>query len=122
MPIKIAAATEDQRNISNHFGRAPQYRIITVDGSKIIGNEFRSKPYHSQQEHHPAGENHSHDDMFAPIADCRVLLCGGMGTPAFTKAQEAGLTVILTGGDIDAAVMAYISGSLTSDPRRIHQH
>ena len=122
MPIKIAVATEDQRNISNHFGRAPQYRIITVDGSKIIGNEVRTKPYHSQQEHHPAGENHSHDDMFAPIADCRVLLCGGMGTPAFTKAQEAGLTVILTGGDIEAAVMAYTSGSLTSDSRRIHQH
>ena len=122
MLIKIAVATEDQRNITNHFGRAPHYRIITVDGSKIIGNEVRSKPYHSQQEHHPAGGNHSHDDMFAPIADCQVLFCGGMGTPAFTKAQDAGLSVILTGGDIDAAIEAYISGSLVSDPRRIHQH
>ncbi len=122
MAIKIAVATEDQQNISNHFGRAPQYRIITVEQSNIMGNEVRSKPYHSQQEPHPAGANHSHDDMFAPIADCQVLICGGMGTPAYDKAQAAGLNVILTGGGIEAAVQAYLSGVLTSDLRRIHQH
>lgn len=122
MAIKIAVATEDQQNISNHFGRAPQYRIITVEQSNIMGNEVRSKPYHSQQEPHPAGANQSHDDMFAPIADCQVLICGGMGTPAYDKAQAAGLNVILTGGGIEAAVQAYLSGVLTSDLRRIHQH
>ena len=122
MSIKIAVATEDQHNISNHFGRAPQYRVITVEESKITGNEVRSKPFHSQQEHHPAGGNHSHDDMFAPISDCQVLLCGGMGTPAYDKALAAGLTVILTGGDIETAVQAYLSDALTSDLRRIHQH
>jgi predicted Fe-Mo cluster-binding NifX family protein len=122
MTIKIAAATEDQHNISNHFGRAPHYRIITVEDSKIIGSELRSKPFHGPQEPHPAGGNHSHDDMFAPVADCQVLLCGGMGTPALEKAQAVGLTVILTGGDIEAAVQAYLSGALASDLRRIHRH
>ena len=122
MTIKIAIATEDQRSITNHFGRAPQFRIITVEGAQITGDEVREKPYHAQHEPHHPGGDHLHGEMFAPIADCQVLLCGGMGTPAYEKAQAAGLEVILTGGDIEAAVQAYLSGALTSDLRRIHHH
>jgi len=122
MTIKIAAATEDQRTITSHFGRAPLYRVITLEGSQVTGDEVRPKAYHGQQEpHHPANDP-LHADMFAPITDCQVLFCGGMGTPALEKAQAAGLEVILTGGEIDTAVQAYLAGSLKSDLRRIHHH
>lgn len=122
MTIKIAAASEDQQRISSHFGMAPFYRVITLDGAKIVGDEIRSKAFHGQSEPHHTDHDHLHADMFAPISDCQVLLCGGMGSPAFDKAQAAGLNVILTGGEIDTAVQAYLAGSLKTDLRRIHQH
>lgn len=65
---------------------------------------------------------HQHGRMFAPITDCQVLLCGGMGTPAYAKAQAAGLEVVLTGGSLEQAVEAYLAGTLASDMRRVHSH
>lgn len=127
MTLKIAAVTEDGIRISAHFGMAPQYRVFTVEGDKIIADELRAKPHHS---HHPGqGHNHDHDhhahdheDMFAPIRDCSVLLAGGMGTPAHQKALAANLQVFLTGGEISQAVQAYLQGMLINDPRRVHAH
>ena len=125
MAYKIAAVTEDGQKVSNHFGMAPVYHVFTVDGDQILNEEQRSKPHHErhpshEMDHgrHPAG----HADMFAPVADCQVLLCGGMGEPAYQKAQAAGIEVVLTGGDLHAAVQAYLSGQITSDLRRIHRH
>lgn len=120
---KIAAVTEDGHTLSSHFGMAPAYRVFTIANAQILAEEERLKPHHGQHPHeHDHASNHGHDDMFAPVADCRVLLCGGMGQPAFQKAQQAGLEVILTGGEIHAAVQAYLAGKAQSDPRRIHRH
>jgi predicted Fe-Mo cluster-binding NifX family protein len=125
MSYKIAAVTEDNQKLSSHFGMAPAYRVFTVEDGQVLSEETRSKPHH---EHHPQGNHeghaggHGHEDMFAPIADCKVLLCGGMGTPAYQKALSAGLEVVLTGGEIQAAVQAYLNGQTASDLRRVHQH
>lgn len=128
MTKKIAAVTQDGIKMSSHFGMAPHYRVFTVEDGEITGEETRDKPHHS---HHPGDHNHSgrhehgqhgHQDMFDPISDCQVLLCGGMGTPAYRKAQSAGLEVFMVGGEIQEAVQAYLSGMLSSDMRRIHQH
>jgi predicted Fe-Mo cluster-binding NifX family protein len=117
--IKIAAVTENTQSLSSHFGRAPFYRVFTVENGVIIADEQRPKPYHG--EHIPGnGHQHNHADMIAPITDCQVLLCGGMGQPAYQNAVAAGLEVILTGGDIQAAVQAYVSKRLVNDPRRVH--
>jgi len=60
--------------------------------------------------------------MFAPVTDCQVLICGGMGSPAYAKAQAAGLDIVLTGGEIRATVQAYLDGKISSDERRVHKH
>ena len=125
MSAKIAVATEDGQRVSSHFGMAPLYKVFSVEDDRVLGEEQREKPHHS---HHP-GEHHDshhhgqlHEDMFAPISDCQVLLVGGMGQPAFEKARQAGLEVVLTGGSIESALQAYLSGDLSSDMRRIHNH
>ena len=122
MLYKIAAVTEDGKRISSHFGMAPEYRVFTVEDGQIMAEESLAKPHHSQHPDGSHGHAHGHEDMFAPIGDCRVLICGGMGTPAYEKAQAAGLEVVLTGGDTQAAVKSYLAGELTSDSRRVHQH
>lgn len=119
---KIAAVTQDGATISSHFGMAPAYRVFTIAGGEIVAEEERLKPHHGQHPDHSSHQGHGHDDMFAPVSDCRVLLCGGMGQPAFEKAQQAGLELILTGGDIRTAVQAYLGGQVQTDLRRIHRH
>ena len=34
--MKIAAVTEDNITISQHFGRAPFYVVVTVENGKIV--------------------------------------------------------------------------------------
>jgi predicted Fe-Mo cluster-binding NifX family protein len=126
MELKIAAVTEDGRTLSSHFGMAPYYKVFTIANGQVVAEQQIEKPHHSR--HPEPGEAHSHApgeghaDMFAPIAGCQVLLCGGMGAPAYPKAVDSGLEVVLTGGDISTAVKAYLAGEIRSDERRIHFH
>jgi predicted Fe-Mo cluster-binding NifX family protein len=121
--MKVAAVTEDGHTISSHFGMAPAYRVFTIISGEVTGQEDRPKPHHAVHPDH--SEHHSHEphpDMFAPVLDCQVLLCGGMGEPAYHKAQAAGLQVVLAGGPLEAALTAFLNGTLSSDLKRVHRH
>jgi predicted Fe-Mo cluster-binding NifX family protein len=123
--IKVAFPTEDGETISRHFGQAPFYVVATLQEGEPARFEQREKAFHGahpEQHHHEQGR-HGHADMFAPVSDCQVLIAGGMGQPAFDSGLANGLQVILTGErTIKAALDAYQSGTLVSDPRRIHKH
>ncbi len=123
--VKIAFPTEDGETISAHFGRAPFFTVVTLNEGEAPQFEKRSKAFHGSAEHAPGAEHHGHDHnpMFAPIADCQVLIAGGMGQPAYDHAVEAGLQVVMAGEKlITAALEAYRGGTLMSDSRRIHRH
>lgn len=136
--IKIAAVTENAETLSSHFGRAPLYVVYSIADGEISAVEKRKKPHHGgsaghkpgqdllhihdHEREHGQGHAHQHGEMFAPIDDCQVLLVGGMGQPAYQKAQAAGLEVYLTGGPIESAVQGYLNGELASDMRRVHKH
>lgn len=115
--MKIAIVTEDGKTISPHFGRAPYYKVVDVSGTQVVWQELRTKAYHDNGHH-----GHSHADMFTAIADCHVLIVGGMGTPAYRAAVEHGLHVIATGqSDIDQVVQAFLDGTLQENPLLIHK-
>jgi predicted Fe-Mo cluster-binding NifX family protein len=124
MKKKIAVVTEDGQKVSSHFGMASLYKVFTIEGGKAIGEETREKPHHEQHPNHHTeyGHRHHHADMFTPITDCQVLICGGMGEPAYRKALASGVEVYLTGGPIQTALRAYLNGEAPSDLRRIHRH
>lgn len=120
---RIALVSDDQKTISAHFGMAGWYVVYEAEDGQLLKPETRAKPHHAQHPDHEHGHGaHGHEDMFAPIADCQVLICGGMGSPAYQKAQSAGLQVILAGGEISAAAQAWLTGKINSDPRRVHSH
>ena len=118
--VKIAAVTNDGVTITGHFGMAIYYRVITIEADKVTNEEQRSKPHHTVHPDYVQAEQHDHQEMFAPIKDCQILLCGGMRNPAHEKAEAAGLKVIMTSGAIKAAIQSYLHGNLVSDPQRIH--
>ncbi len=86
--MKIAAVTEDGVTISQHFGRAPYYVVLTVEDGQVVGREQREKVAHGRGADghvHVEGQAHgfdaasqdTHGRMAAPIADCQVLLARG---------------------------------------------
>lgn len=124
--IKIAFPTEDGQTISAHLGMAPYFIVATIDGPGGPAFEQRAKAHHGSDEHNHSVEGPGHgmaQAMFGSVADCQVLIAGGMGQPAYDQALRSGLAVIMTGEkSIQRALEAYQAGTLTSDPRRVHAH
>lgn len=132
--MKIAAITDDGKTISQHFGRAPYYLVVTVEGGKIVSRELREKMGHAHFENEPhdpepAGQAHGrgpaarsrHARMAAAISDCQVLLCGGMGYGAYESMRERGIQPIVTDiEEIDQAIAAYLDGTLVDQVDRLH--
>ena len=134
--MKIAAVSEDGVTISQHFGRAPFYVIVTVEDGKIVAREKRDKMGHAQfagEPHEesrgedprghgfdPAAQNR-HTRMAAAIADCEVLLARGMGAGAYESMKQANIRPVVSDVvNIDEAVQAYLAGSLKDHVEKLH--
>ena len=55
--MRIAFVTDDERTVSQHFGRARYYLVVTLEDGQIVERERREKPGHAQF----AGEAHDHE-------------------------------------------------------------
>jgi predicted Fe-Mo cluster-binding NifX family protein len=130
--MKIAVITEDGKTISQHFGRAPYYMVLTIEEGKIINRERRDKLGHGQfsaigpEEHHEHHGVHDaahgkHTQMADAIVDCQVLVCGGMGMGAYESMRRLNIKPIVTNeSDIEVAVQAYIDGKLVDHTEKLH--
>ncbi len=126
--MKIAVVTIDGNTVSQHFGRSPYYSVVTVENGEVKSGELRERrtghfapqgPQHGSdldergRHGYGAEARMSHATMAQEIADCQVLIAGGMGSGAYENFREAGLEVILTDKQlIGDAINAYISGTL----------
>ena len=131
--MKIAAISDDGVNISQHFGRAPLYVVLSVEDGKVVGRETRPKSGHHTfvaAEHLMApGERHGYDadsqskhaSMAETIADCQVLLAGGMRWGAYESLKSYNIEPIVTDiENIDEAVQLYLVGRLHNLMDRLH--
>jgi predicted Fe-Mo cluster-binding NifX family protein len=132
--MKIAAITEDGATVSQHFGRAPYYLVLTVADGKIVNKEKRDKAGHHtfaahQEEPLAPGEQHGfdagaqarHAGMMSNITDCQVLIAGGMGWGAYESLKSRGIETIVTDiENIDEAVELYLKGKLPNLMERLH--
>ena len=130
MITKIAVASDDGQRISQHFGRARGYVVLTIENGHVEKRESRDKLGHADfgdQNHHGTQhgigpeEEHRHGMMFAPITDCEVCVVGGMGIGAYENLRSLGIRPIVTDmKSIDEAVKAFIEGRLENHAERIH--
>ena len=131
--MKIAAISEDEVNISQHFGRAPLYVVLTVESGKIVGRETRSKAGHhtfaaterplapGERHGYDAGSQAKHQSMAETITDCQVLLAGGMGWGAYEGMKTYNIEPVVTDvQNIDEAVQLYLEGRLPNLMERLH--
>jgi predicted Fe-Mo cluster-binding NifX family protein len=132
--MKIAAITDDGETISQHFGRAPYYLVVTIEAGKIADRQLRSKLGHAQfadEPHAPEqpGQPHGMDPashnkhlrMAEAIADCEALLCRGMGMGAYESMKARGIRPIVTDiVSIDEAAIVYAEGKIVDLVDRLH--
>ncbi|MHB1318429.1 MAG: NifB/NifX family molybdenum-iron cluster-binding protein [Anaerolineae bacterium] len=143
--MKIACITDDGQTISQHFGRAPYYVVVTIEDGKVVDRKMISKLGHehfSGQEtgteghgdavygvaaHGAAGHGQdaaSHDkhvSMAEAIRGCEALLCQGMGYGAYQSMERVGIRPVVTDiSDIDEAVQAYIEGRIVDHTEKLH--
>jgi predicted Fe-Mo cluster-binding NifX family protein len=122
--MKIAAVSDDLSTIAQHFGRAPYYVVVTVEGGVVVERQTRSKASHRDfVGGAEPGPGAKHQAMSQVIADCAALLAGGMGSGAFAALQAAGIAPVLTDEvEIDAAAVRYAGGDLPNLAERVHEH
>lgn len=132
--MKIAAITDDGIVVSQHFGRAPYYLVLTVEDGQIMKRELRDKLGHTHfmnQPHEPeqpgqlhgldASSHNKHLQMAEAIADCEALLCGGMGMGAYQSMVTRGIKPVVTEiREIDRAVIAYVEGKIVDRVDWLH--
>lgn len=132
--MKIAVITDDGKTISKHFGRASYYQVLTIEEGKITNRELRNKIGHShfagqehaeehQHENHGRGDgSHSkHVSMAETIADCKAVLCGGMGMGAYESMRRLNIQPVVTDlDDIDEAAKAFVDGNLIDHTELLH--
>ena len=132
--MKVAAVSEDGKTISQHFGRATLYVVVTVEEGEVVDTETRSKLGHhsfvgrGQSSHGPgerrgygAGAQERHATMMEAISDCQVLLTGGMGWGAYEALRSAGIEPVVTDvSDIQEAVRLYVADELPNLMDRLH--
>lgn len=132
--MKIAAVSEDGITISQHFGRAPYYIVVTVENNILVSHEKREKMGHSHFAGEPHVENEDprghgfdpaaqsrHASMAAAISDCEVLLARGMGAGAYDSMKQAGIQPVVTViENIDEAVKDYLMGLLEDHIQKLH--
>jgi FKBP-type peptidyl-prolyl cis-trans isomerase 2/predicted Fe-Mo cluster-binding NifX family protein len=101
--MKIAV-TYDNGNIFQHFGKTENFKVYEVEDNKVVSSEV-------------IGSNGTGHGALAGLLSEQgvdVLICGGIGG-AQAALAEAGVELCSGAeGDVDAAVEAYLNGTLTS--------
>lgn len=102
--MKIAA-TYDNGNIFQHFGKTEFFKVYEVEDNKVVSSEV-------------IGSNGTgHGALAGLLAEqgISVLICGGIGVGAQSALAEAGIELCSGAqGDADTAVDAYLKGELVS--------
>ena len=107
------AATYENGNIFQHFGRTESFKVYDVEDGKILSSKVISS----------GGAGHG--ALAGLLADntIDVLICGGLGGGAMNALADAGITVIAGAeGNADEAVEAYLRGELVSSGANCDHH
>lgn len=99
------AATYDNGEIFQHFGKTENFKIYDVENNRIVSSEVISS------------NGSGHGALAGVLAEhaVNVLVCGGIGGGALNALAEAGIEVCAgADGDTDQAILDYLNGTLVN--------
>jgi len=107
----------DGESLSQHFGQSKGFVVFEVEGTKVVGRQFRTgadTPHNDGLcDHGEQSGARGHGGILELLGDCSVVLCGGMGAGAAQSLVANGIKPVIVPGSrtTDEAVAAYISGN-----------
>ncbi len=110
--LKIAISTE-KNIVAAHFGRCPEYTIVTVESGRVVNKEVIPNP--------------GHEPGFLPkyLGEMGIstIVAGGMGPRAQALFDEKNIQII-TGisGTVDEVIKEYLVGRLKSGESTCEHH
>lgn len=114
--MKIAVASQNRREITEHAGRCRKFWIYQIENDAIADKQILELP--KEQSFH---DSSPHDA--SPLDDVQVLIAGGMGAGLERRLGNNGIqAVVTTETDPDRAVEAYLNGTLVMLETEPHEH
>ena len=107
------ATTYDNGNIFMHFGRSEQFKIYDIQDGKVLNEQVVGT------------DGTGHGALAGLLANGGVdtLICGGIGGGARGALAQAGIQLYPgVSAPADAAVEAFLAGSLSFDPDTVCAH
>lgn len=99
--MKIAIASSDDEQYSEHFGKAQKFRIYGFNGEKVEFLETRESPK-------KPGKKHQWEKSLGVIEDSDVIICVQMGITAKPALKKMGKEVVEDEGTVDEVLGRYI--------------
>jgi predicted Fe-Mo cluster-binding NifX family protein len=104
--MKIAVASQNRRTITEHTGRCRRFWLYTIENDEIVDKKLLElapdQIFHGRSLYAPH-----------PLDGTDVLINGGMGDGMVRRLAVKGIQGVITSEtDPDAAVAAYLDGSL----------
>lgn len=107
------AVTYENGQIFQHFGHTEQFKLYQVEEGKVLSSQVIGTQ----------GSGHGALAEFLKAARVDTLICGGIGGGARAALTEAGILHYPgASGDADAAVEAFLAGTLSYNPNTMCAH
>lgn len=104
--MKIAV-TYENGNVFAHFGHTKQFKLYDVQDKTVTAMKIVSA----------MGSGHGALASFLALNGVDVLICGGIGGGAKEALAQAGIRLFAgVSGNTDAAVQAFLNGTLDFNP------
>jgi predicted Fe-Mo cluster-binding NifX family protein len=124
--MKIAVASDDQKNIADHFGKTNGFLIYeSKDNKTITDREFRLNTFtgHARGLENVNHSQNQHAPILSALGDCNVVISHGMGRRIYNDLSQANKEVFITSEyDAERAVQLYLKGELVDHPELGCQH
>lgn len=107
------AATYENGEIFQHFGRTETFKLYTIEDGKIVKSEVIGN----------GGNGHGALAGYLKQMGVEALICGGIGAGARNMLDQQGIRVYPGAcGNADRQVEAFIQGLLVYDPNTSCDH
>jgi predicted Fe-Mo cluster-binding NifX family protein len=114
--MKIAVASQNRREITDHTGRCRKFWIYEIESETIANKALlelaKEQSFHDSSPHNPS-----------PLDGIQILIAGGMGNGLVRRLENRGIKPLITSEtNPDKAVEGYLNDTLATKPAEPHEH
>ncbi len=123
--MKIAIASDDEKNISAHFGRTKGFIIYDIEDYSVKNKEYRINDFtfHTRGLVDASHTMDRHAGIVKALNDCQAIISNGMGRRIYDDLQSANIDAfIVHETDAEEASKWYLKNEIVNNPEKGCEH